>query len=96
MGFGQKLKEKIVPVKTQETATPERKNVERLLNKANVEKKKELARIIEMMFLQSFQAGEKAASIQGTKRDKVYLLTMVNTVATVMLIVLFVLFQFYM
>lgn len=96
MGLGAKIKNKIVPVKTQETATPDRENVENLLEKADVEKKKELARIIEMMFLQSFQAGEKSASIQGTKRDKVYLLTMINTIATAMLIVLFIVFQFYM
>lgn len=56
----------------------------------------ELSGLLHSWYLQVYLAGKKSETIKGTKRDKVYMLTLLNTVATIFLVGVIVMFQFYM
>jgi len=93
MPFTQKLKRTLTPSSEQETV-PDKEQLEETLEKGGVDNKKEMSRALEMLFMQSFMAGEKNAEIQGTKRDKLFMLVMINLIMTGLLTTTFLAFKF--
>lgn len=71
---------------------PEKKDVERMIDQAdetiadNDEEKEQFAKMVEAAMMNSWLAGEKTASIQGTKRDKMFLMMIINSGMTVMVV----------
>lgn len=77
---------------------PDKEDMEEELENHNIpeseKQKEEFAKMLETMLVNSFMAGKKTASIQGTKRDKMFLMMIINSGMTVMAVVLIALQMF--
>jgi len=64
---------------------PDQKDVKKMMDEAdktiakNQKEKEEFSKMLETMLINSWMAGERTASVQGTKKDKMFLMILIDT-----------------